>query len=440
MRKEIPMRKLLCLLMILALLPLTASAAVKMSLTPGERCVEYAFTAPDEWVRLTWKSRNVSGGVTLYGPGGEFAGALALPFSGEGGKYTITVQNLKLQKLAEQSVTLPQAADYTVPAGKSNGKVSNMTLEETPAGFRYAFDVPDTDYVMLYFRSVQENAVFPVFPVDEKGHYAGEVKTDITFSRDLFTVQVRNAAGNSRREGEVRKGYEAPPAPEARPGRLSGVTVCIDPGHHENHRPFKEDKGPGLTGFTHNSGGMGQGRKTLRKESSVVLETGMILRDLLIAEGAAVVMTREKPDDFRTNRDRCDIAEAGGAQILLRLHCNMNDNNNKTGIMIYGPLRSEYAQAVAHKDEYRLLGNLFLTEMKKATGFELTDKTGFVTLNDDYVGNNWAKMLCFLVEMGYMSNIGEDYKMAVPEYQTQLARGMVEGVYQVALRRGWITE
>ncbi len=434
------MRKLLCLLMILALLPVTASAAVKLSLTPGERCVAYEFTAPDEWVRLTWKSKNVSGDVTLYGPGGEFSGTLELPFSGEGGKYTVTVQNLRLQKLAEQSVALPRAADYTVPAGRANGSVSNLTLTETPEGFRYAFDAPNTDYMTLYFRSVQENAAFPVFPADEAGHYEGEVRTEVTFARDLFTVQVRNGAGNSRREGEVRKGYEAPAAPEGQPGRLSGVTVCIDPGHHENHQPFKEGKGPGLEGFVHNSGGMGQGKKTLRKESIVVLETGMILRDLLIAEGAKVVMTREKPDDFRTNIERCDIAEAGGAQILLRLHCNMNNNNNKTGIMIYGPLRSEYARAVAPKDEYRLLGNLFLTEMKKAAGFELTDKTGFVTLNDDYVGNNWAKMLCFLVEMGYMSNIGEDCKMAVPEYQTQLAQGMVEGVYQVALRRGWITE
>lgn len=434
------MRKLLCLLMILALLPVTACAAVEMSLTPGERRVEYAFTAPDEWVRLTWKSKNVSGGVTLYGPGGEFSGVLELPFSGEGGPYTFTVQDLKLKTMATAKVTLPQAADHTVPTGKSNGKVSNMTLEETPTGFRYAFDVPDTDYVMLYFRSVQENAVFPIFPADDKGHYEGEIKTDITFARDLFTVQVRNSAGNSRKEATVRKGYEAPPAPEARPGRLTGVTVCIDPGHHENHQPFKEGKGPGLQGIVHNSGGMGQGRKTLRREYIVTLEAGMILRDLLLAEGATVVMTREKPDDFRTNLDRCNIAEEGGAQILLRLHCNMHENRSHTGIQLYGPLNSEYAKAVAPKDEYRALGNIFLNEMKKATGFELTEKTGRLALNDNYVGNNWAKMLCFLVEMGYMSNIGEDYKLATTEYQTQLAQGMVEGVYQVALRRGWITE
>ena len=111
-----------------------------------------------------------------------------------------------------------------------------------------------------------------------------------------------------------------------------------------------------------------------------------------------------------------------------------------TGIQIYGPRNSTYAKAVASVEEYKTLGQAFLDEMKKKTGFELVSKTGNVALNDNYVGNNWAKMLCFLVEMGYMSNAGEDIKLATPEYQTQLAEGMVEGVYQVALMRGWITE
>ena len=37
-----------------------------------------------------------------------------------------------------------------------------------------------------------------------------------------------------------------------------------------------------------------------------------------------------------------------------------------------------------------------------------------------------------------MSNVAEDIKLATPEYQTMLAEGMVEGIYQVALMRGWV--
>ena len=431
------MRKLLCLLLTLCCLPFAAKAAVGLKVLPREMGFDYAITGADDWVRLSWKSKNASGVKTLYSPGGRFEGSIELPYSAAGGKYTVTVEDLKLNKVAKTTVTIPAAADNAAPIGQSNAAVKNLSLTETTTGFRYSFSAPGTDFMMLYFRSIQEEACFPVYP-DVNGLYQGEVVSDLTYARTLFIVEVRNAKGNVKKEGEVRKAYEAPEAPARQEGRLSGVVVCIDPGHHENHQPFKESKGPGLEGTVHNSGGMAQGRKTLRRESIVVLETGMILRDLLLQEGATVVMTRNAQDDFRTNLDRCDIAEAAGAHIMLRLHCNMNENRNKTGIQVYGPRNSTYAKAVANVAEYTAMGEVLLTAMKDAVGFEQTTKTGNVILNDDYVGNNWAKMVCFLVEMGYMSNIGEDIKMATPEYQTQLAEGMVEGVYQIALIRGWI--
>ena len=431
------MRKLI-LLMLLLVLPLFAQAE-GLTLTPTDEGFSYDFILADEWVRLHYKGPSEKGIKTLYAPGGHFTGEIPTR-CGEGGKYTVTIESLELKDLLKASVQLPAKAGYIVPEGKSNVAVKQLQLEETPTGFKFSFMAPGSDFMMLYFRSIQEEACFPVYPVNAEGLYQGEIVSDLTYARALFKVQIRNGKGNMKREGEVRKSYEAPAAPEQQQGRLSGVVVCIDPGHHENHKGFREDKGPGLTGSVLNTGGMAQGKTTLRMESIVVLETGMRLRDLLLKEGATVVMTREKQTDFRTNLDRCNIAEEGGAHILLRLHCNLTSNKKTTGIQIYGPRNSTYAKAVASLEEYKALGQAFLDEMKKATGFELISKTGNVALNDNYVGNNWAKMVCFLVEMGYMSNPGEDIKLATPEYQAQLAEGMVEGVYQVALMRGWITE
>ena len=431
------MRKLI-LLMLLLMLPIFAQAE-GLTLSSTEAGFAYDFTLTDEWVRLHYKGPNEKGIKTLYAPGGHFAGEIETR-CGEGGKYTVTIENLELKKVLTKSVQLPKKAGYTAPKGKSNAAVSQLRLEETTTGFKYSFLAPGTDFMMLYFRSIQEEACFPVYPVNEEGLYEGEVVSDLTYARTLFKVQIRSQKGSQKKAGEVRKSYEAPAAPEKQEGRLSGVVVCIDPGHHENHENFREDKGPGLTGSVVNTGGMAQGKTTLRKESIVVLETGMKLRDLLLKEGATVVMTREKQTDFRTNIGRCNIAEEAGAHILLRLHCNLTSNTKTTGIQVYGPRNSDYAKAVASVEEYKALGQAFLDEMKKTTGFELISKTGNVALNDNYVGNNWAKMICFLVEMGYMSNAGEDIKLATPEYQAQLAEGMVEGVYQVALMRGWITE
>lgn len=432
------MRKLLFLLLC-CLLPLAALADTELTLTPTETAFAYDFTLQDEWVRLHYKGPDEKGVKTLYAPGGHFTGTIALR-SQAGGKYTVTVESLELKNLARETVQISAAADYVAPSGKSNVTVKQLQLTETATGFKYSFMAPGSDYMLLYFRSIQEEASVPVYPVNDEGLYEGEIVSDLTYARTLFKVQIRNGKGSSKRAGEVRKAYEAPEAPQQQAGRLSGVVVCIDPGHQENHRGFREDKGPGLTGSVLNTGGMAQGKETLRRESIVVLETGMILRDMLLREGATIVMTRNTQMDFRTNLERCSIAEEAGAHIMLRLHCNLTESAKVTGIQVYGPRNSDYAKAVASPEEYKALGQAFLDEMKKSTGFALVSETGNVALNDNYVGNNWAKMLCFLVEMGYMSNVGEDIKLATPEYQTQLAQGMVEGVYQVALMRGWITE
>ena len=436
------MRKTLMLLLLLLTLPALALAAgADLTLTAEEMGFTYDLTAEgNQFVVLVWEGKNESGRKTLYSEDGHFSGRIDLEYSPMGGKFTVNVQNLKQHSIVKKTVTLPEAAGYAAPAGKANATVRTLTLEETPEGFRYSFTAPDTDYMMLYFRSKQQTATFPVYPVNDAGLYEGEIKSPLTYCRTQFTVQVRNAKGSVKKEAICRKAWAIPEAPAAQEGRLSGVVVCIDPGHQENGRFVTEPMGPGLSGKTSGKGGMAQGTVTLRKEDIVVLETAMRLRDILLQQGATVVLTREVQDIFHTNIERCEIAEAAGAHIMLRLHCNNTSNKSKTGIQIYAPLNSDYARAVASPEEYRLMGETFLDEMKKAVGYELKDSTGIVRLNDSYVGNNWAKMTCFLVEMGYMSNIGEDIKLATPEYQTMLAEGMVEGVYQIALMRGWTQE
>ncbi|MBQ2954739.1 MAG: N-acetylmuramoyl-L-alanine amidase [Clostridia bacterium] len=435
------MRRMIPLLLLLLCLPLAAMAAdAELTLTPEEMGFTYTIEAEgNEFVVLTWEGKNESGRMTLYSEDGRFEGRVNLPYSGMGGKFTVTVLNLKQYRIAKESVTLPEASGYLAPEGKANATVKDLTLEETPEGFRYSFTAPGTDYMMLYYRSKQETAVFPVYPVDDTGRYEGEVQAPLTYCRTLFTVQVRNAKGQQKDEATCRKAWAIPEAAPSQPGRLSGVVVCIDPGHQENGQYVREEIGPGLPGTTVGKGGMAQGTVTLRKEDIVVLETAMILRDVLVAQGATVILTRDVQDVFHTNIERCEIAAEGGAHIMLRLHCNNSSNENKTGIQIYSPLNSDYARAVADPEEYRLMGELLMNAMKDAVGYERKDATGTVRLNDNYVGNNWAQMPCFLVEMGYMSNPGEDVKLATPEYQLMLSEGMAEGVYQIALRRGWVT-
>jgi N-acetylmuramoyl-L-alanine amidase len=121
---------------------------------------------------------------------------------------------------------------------------------------------------------------------------------------------------------------------------------------------------------------------------------------------------------------------------MLRLHCDTRANANKQGLSIYGPRNSDYAKKVADPQTYAHMGNLLLNAMKERLGYEPGEKTGFVTINDQFVGNNWAQMVCFLVEMGFLSNPEEDFLLSTPAYQQWLAEAMAQGVYEIALYRG----
>ena len=434
-----PRKKWLPLLILLLLLPLSMASAASIDLKGAENGAAYSFYLPDEnFVLLEYSTASESGKTVLYAEDGQFTGEICLLHSQAGGKLSVAVNRLGTdRKLASGSIKLSPAQGYKKPSGKASAKVSNFSLTETVDGFAYSFSCPETDYMQLRVRNKQETAVFPVYP-GEGGLYSGEVALPLTYARILSTVQVLNGKNVVMAEDQVRKGYEAPPAAERQPGRLSGVTVCIDPGHQEGGHLVSEPLGPGLVGSTTGTAGMAQGVLTTRKESIVVLEIGMMLRDELLRQGATVVMTRETQEQFLTNRERCDVAEQAGAHIMLRLHADTRAGSTKQGFSIYAPLNSDYARAEAEPPVYRAMGEMLMDDMKNAVGYPLEDKYGFVTLSDQFVGNNWAKMTCFLIEMGFMSTPREDYLLSCPVWQQWLAEGMAQGVYDIAVYRGWV--
>ena len=434
------LKRILPLLLVLLFLPIgSACAAASVSLKYEEDAVSYSFDLPSEsFVLLSYSAPQESGKMVLYAENGSFQGKIDLPYSAAGGKLKVTVTKLDNDReLASGSITLAAQSGYKAPKGKANVKVSDLQLEETTEGLRYSFTAAGSDYMMLRVRNKQQTVTFPVYP-DENGRYAGEVALPLTYARTLSTVQVLNSSDVVKAEAQVRKAYEAPEAPERQEGRLSGVTVCIDPGHQENGHLVNEPLGPGLTGSTTGTSGMAQGAVTQRKESIVVLEISMALRDELLRQGATVVMTRETQDVFHTNQERCQIAADAGADIMLRLHADTRENKNKLGFSVYGPLNSTYARAVADPADYRAMGEILIDDLKKSVGYPLEDKYGIVQLNDKFVGNNWAQMTCFLVELGFMSTQREDYLLSCPVYQQWLAEGMAQGVYDIAVYRGWI--
>jgi len=422
-----------------------AQAAFQITLTPGTNAIGYSFTVPkDDYALVTYAGPQEKGTLVLYSENGVFEGEIPLRVSGAGGRFKVSVSTLDQNNLGSEKVTLPAQDDYAAPNGKAANKLTvPIALTEIPAGVHYSFTAPDSDYAMIMVHSKEEEYIYPVYPVNDSGLYEGDAEMPLSYARSLITLSLLNSKGMVLKKAQARKAYLAPEEPETQPGRLSGVVVCIDPGHQEEKHNFEPElPGPGLPGKASTSTGMAQGRATLRKEHIVALEISMKLRDELIRQGATVVMTKTHPMEELTNLERCKVAEDAGAHIMLRIHLDLWENPKKRGFHVYGPLNSDYAKAVADKDTYHEMGVLMLKAMKRRAGYPTEgDKSnvyGNVKLNDAYIGNNWAKMTCFLIETAYMSTPREDYMSSHPQYQQVLAEGMAQGVYEIAQYRGWL--
>ncbi|MBO2516984.1 MAG: hypothetical protein CW338_06890 [Clostridiales bacterium] len=323
---------------------------------------------------------------------------------------------------------------FTAGVCLAEGECKSLkSLDCTPAykGVDFSFTAQGHDMLFINYKSSQESGQFLLKGQD--GFFSGHIDMPGTYDGSNVFITVTTMKNLVLIEKYNTKTAVPEPAPgPQQPGRLSGITVCIDPGHSANCPTGTEPLGPGLSGTKRQVTSMAQGTLTRRMESVVNLEIAFVLRDVLLSQGADVVMTRTTEEASLNNLNRCDIAEAGGADIMLRLHCNLVDNKNTTGIQIYSPKDSSYAKQLGSKEDWKRWNEMMLTAMQASTG----NAKGGTKMTNDYTGNNWAKMPCFLIEMGYMSNYGEDILLSEPWYQLLLSEGMADGVYAICADRG----
>lgn len=312
--------------------------------------------------------------------------------------------------------------------------IKDFTFTPQDHAVDVAFTAQDYDSVTVYYTNKLEKGSLKLKSDD--GRFTGTISVPKTYPGNTVTVTVKSARGKDllKKTSVTTALVEIPAVEKAAEGRLSGVTVCVDPGHQGVPIGLSEPLGPGLSGKHTSTNGQAQGTVTRRKESVVVLEIGLKLRNALLLEGADVVMTREDQNTPVTNVHRAEIANDSGAGLFIRLHCDSSSNKKKRGIHVYIPLGSTYAREVADPKTYRTYGEALFSAMCEATGVT----KGSVIQNNSYVASNWAKMPAFLVEMGYMSNEEDDLLLSTDEYQDALVKGMVNGLVEAARLRGLI--
>lgn len=438
-------------LWMLALLPLNgalaAPAAVSLSVDPFEGGFSYSFFSDEEYVLLSYATSIESGKTLLHSLTGQFDGEISLPCTEQPERLKVELCSLKGQSMGTASATtlpyaLPAAyAEHPNPSGEVARKARNLELTPIPGGVQVDFDFPGYDKLLLSYRSSNQKGQLP-FYADENYHFCCRIDLPLAYAGSTVHVEIlipRKADPVGEIEGK--RGYllEAKVQETAPEGRLHGVTVCLDPGHSDLLGPSYESNGPGLDGYSITNPGLcGEGHFTRRRESIVVLEIAYLLRDVLRAQGAEVVMTREDEYTWITSIPRAEVAAEAGADFMLRLHADDREDESLRGVQVYCPLSSLYAQACATPAEYRAMGEALMFAIRDGCGYSEKTTGCRVNLTNQYVGNNWATMPCFLVEMGYMSNRQDDFLLSHPDYQQLMAESIADGVYEMALLRGLV--
>ena len=202
---------------------------------------------------------------------------------------------------------------------------------------------------------------------------------------------------------------------------LSGLKICIDPGHQIKGNYNKEQCAPWSDALKTKCTSGTTGNFTGVDEYIINLQIAEKIRNKLVDLGADVLMTRQSHEVDISNIERAKMANEYGADITLRIHCNSAASSTAEGIDLFvrgkGTGTQEY---LAQSDrDYAIAADL-LEYICNATGA----RKRYVHKTDDYTGINWCENTCIIIECGFLSNEKEDKLLNSAEYQDKIAEGI----------------
>lgn len=224
-------------------------------------------------------------------------------------------------------------------------------------------------------------------------------------------------------DGLVSDALESGRSLQARAVRGEGLvagTVCIDPGHGGGADLTLTPIGPGSDEMQYVEPGGASGWTTGREEAEVTLEVGLLLRDKLEDLGVTVVMTRVDGVTPMSSEQRAEIANASGADIFVRLHCDGSDDPSVSGFSTLVPGYNQWTAAIVEQSAFAA------SIMHPIVVAETGERDLGIVQRTDLAGFNYCQVPSVLFEMGFMSNPEDDVRLSDPAYQEVLAQALCD--------------
>lgn len=256
--------------------------------------------------------------------------------------------------------------------------------------------------------------------IQNNSHQANKGNTLESKLKDLETIETESVLPET--ESEIPE-TESETETETEEG--NGHIVALDPGHQsfEVDMSAPEPIGPGASQTKMKATTGTTGKFTGVPEYQLVLTIGLALRDELEQRGYEVVMTREDNMTAISNKERAEVATNAGADILVRIHADGNNDTSVHGAMTMVPSTNNPYVAYLHDDSY-MLGEQIINAYCSQTGM----KNNGVVLSDNMSGINWSTVPVTILEMGFMSNQTDDENMQDAAYQKNMVQGIADGI------------